>query len=206
MYEALYFGIMSKSAYFGLIPEGQPRTLAMVADDLFLQGHCRGNNERTRTRIPRLPRRILRAYRQYSCCKTSFARSMEAKKVKEQLLSRLDKVRGNGTKYRAKCPARDHSSGDNTLSLLFNSDGRILIHCHAGCEVNDVLESIGLSLSDLYPDGAIRDFMASAQQKPKQHKYDAWLELCDQQRKAGVKLSRETLELEKQMYLRKRQR
>ena len=130
---------------------------------------------------------------------------MEAQKVKEQILSRLDKVRGNGHKFRAKCPARDHSSGNNTLSLLFNDDGRILIHCHAGCEANDVLEAIGLSLSDLYPDGAIQDFMASAKQKPKEHKYDALLELCDHQRKSGVKLSKETLDMEKEMYLRKRQ-
>lgn len=125
--------------------------------------------------------------------------------MKEQILSKLDKVRGNGHKYRAKCPARDHSSGNSTLSILFNDDGRILIHCHAGCEANDVLASIGLTLSDLYPDGAIQDFMASAQQKPKNNKYNAWLELCDQQRKAGVKLSKETLELEREMYLRKRQ-
>lgn len=132
---------------------------------------------------------------------------METQEVKENILSRLDKVRGNGTKFRAKCPARDHSSGNQTLSLLFNDDGRILIHCHAGCEVLDVLSAIGLSLSDLYPDGAIKDFMASAAPKKPEGKYDAWFELLEMQKerckKEGTRLSDETIKLAREMYKRK---
>ncbi len=128
--------------------------------------------------------------------------------MRDVILSKLQKVKGNGTKYRAKCPVRHHSSGDNTLSLLFNDDGRILIHCHAGCEANDVLESIGLSLSDLYPDGAIRDFMASASVKAKGHKYDAWLELFERNLKnlkPGHRFSEATLKDAREMYLRRKQ-
>ena len=123
--------------------------------------------------------------------------------MKDQLLSRLEKVKGNSTKYRAKCPVRDHSSGDNTLSLLFNDDGRTLIHCHGGCEANEVLEAVGLSLSDLYPDGAIREFMASATVQKKQNKYESWLELMDRQRgklQSGDRFTDDTLKLAREMY------
>jgi len=129
--------------------------------------------------------------------------------MKDVILSKLQKVKGNGTKYRAKCPVREHSSGDSTLSLLFNDDGRILIHCHGGCEPNDVLESIGLSLSDLYPDGAIRDFMASAAapERIKRHKYDSWLELFEynlKKLKPGHRFTEETLKDARTMYLRRK--
>jgi hypothetical protein len=38
-----------------------------------------------------------------------------------------------------------------SLSVTSGSDGRVLIHCHAGCETPRVLETIGLRLSDLFP-------------------------------------------------------
>lgn len=81
------------------------------------------------------------------------------------------------------------------------------MHCHAGCDVADVLASIGLSMSDLYPDGAIRDFMASAAQKPKTNRYDAWLEVFERQKqqckREGTRLSPETLQLAREMYKRR---
>ena len=123
------------------------------------------------------------------------------------ILTKLDKVRGNGKRYRAKCPVSDQSSGDNTLSILFSTDGRTLIHCHAGCEASEILAHIGMTLSDLYPDGAIQDFMASAQKKPKEGRYDSWFELLERKKKQlkkGERLSDETINLAKQMYLRKR--
>ncbi len=120
------------------------------------------------------------------------------------ILSKLDKVKGNGTKYRAKCPVRHHSSGDSTLSLLFNTDGRILIHCHGGCEANDVLESIGLSLSDLYPDGAIRDFMATAAVKKPTNNAITVMEIANDMRASGKRLTQKELQEERQAYLRSR--
>lgn len=123
--------------------------------------------------------------------------------LKESILSKLSHVKGNGTRYRAKCPARDHSSGNNTLSILFNDDGRILIHCHGGCEANEVLNSIGYSLSDLYPDGAIRDFMAAAKEPVKTNKYQSWLDLMDRQRGKlgkGERFTNDTMTLAREMY------
>lgn len=132
--------------------------------------------------------------------------------MKEVILPRLENVHGNGTKYRAKCPAREHSSGNSTLSILFNTDGRTLIHCHGGCEANDVLEAIGLSLTDLYPDGAIQKFMNEAAKshapKPKQNKYQAWLEVAERQRRKlqkGERFTPSTMQLLHEMYLKSKQ-
>jgi hypothetical protein len=55
--------------------------------------------------------------------------------------------------YKALCPA--HHDKSPSLSLGIARDGRFLVHCFAGCEARAVLAAVGLSLSDLYPDGEI---------------------------------------------------
>ena len=70
----------------------------------------------------------------------------------EKLLERLEMVRKTGTgKWIARCPA--HDDGTPSLSVTEIEGGnRLLIHCHANCGALDVLESIGLDWSALYPD------------------------------------------------------
>jgi hypothetical protein len=79
----------------------------------------------------------------------------------ERLLGRLDGVTGSGPTWRARCPA--HGSRGATLAVREVDDGRVLLHCFAGCEPAEVLGAIGLGLGDLFPDrpaehrqGAIR--------------------------------------------------
>jgi len=76
----------------------------------------------------------------------------------EDFISRFPGARktGNG-KWSAKCPA--HEDRDPSLSLGVLPDGRILIHCHAGCEPLAVLGAVGLDLSDLFPDKGLADYM-----------------------------------------------
>lgn len=71
--------------------------------------------------------------------------------VVEMLLSRLAKVKvtGKGT-WLACCPA--HGDKHPSLTLRALDDGRILLHCFAGCGAADVMGSLGLSLEDLYPE------------------------------------------------------
>ena len=70
----------------------------------------------------------------------------------EKLLERLEMVRKTGTgKWIARCPA--HDDGTPSLSVTEIEGGnRLLIHCHGGCGALDVLESIGMDWSALYPD------------------------------------------------------
>jgi hypothetical protein len=66
----------------------------------------------------------------------------------DRLLERLNGVRQVGPdKWRAKCPG--HDSRSLTLSIA-DRDGRVLLHCFAGCATDAVLSTVGLTFSDLY--------------------------------------------------------
>jgi putative DNA primase/helicase len=63
------------------------------------------------------------------------------------ILGYLRGVRRSGDGWMALCPAHD----DRNASLSVHvSDGRILVHCHAGCATEDVVSALGLTMSDLF--------------------------------------------------------
>ena len=66
-----------------------------------------------------------------------------------ELLTRLDKVTGKYPKWSARCPA--HMDRSPSLGIRQLDDGKILINCLAGCGAVDVMDAIGMSLSDLFP-------------------------------------------------------
>jgi len=67
------------------------------------------------------------------------------------LLSRLERVRktGNG-RWTCRCPA--HEDKGPSLAVRELDDGRILLHCYAGCETQSVLDAVGLAFEDLFPE------------------------------------------------------
>lgn len=68
----------------------------------------------------------------------------------EQILDRLDHCKATGNdQWHASCPGHDDRSP--SLSIKAKSDGRVLLHCHAGCGAIDVLNAIDLDFSALYP-------------------------------------------------------
>lgn len=68
----------------------------------------------------------------------------------ENLLSRLERVKRTGAgRYQARCPAHDDKGP--SLSIRELDDGRVLVHCFAGCDVHSVLSAVGLSFDDLFP-------------------------------------------------------
>lgn len=67
------------------------------------------------------------------------------------ILSHFNKVRAtskNGS-YNCLCPAHDDSSA--SLSIKICEDGRVLIHCFAGCDIQSILGAVGLTLDDIVP-------------------------------------------------------
>lgn len=69
----------------------------------------------------------------------------------ETLISRLDGVKETGQgKYVARCPA--HEDRSPSLAITETNDSKILVHCFAGCETEDVLAAVGLKFSDLMPE------------------------------------------------------
>jgi len=68
----------------------------------------------------------------------------------ELLISKLDKVKQTGPgRWVACCPAREDKHPSMTIREL--DDGRILIHDFGGSTVNEILDAIGMDISDLFP-------------------------------------------------------
>jgi hypothetical protein len=66
-------------------------------------------------------------------------------------LSNLEGVRQTGHgRWVAKCPAHDDRSPSMAVREL--DDGRILLHCFAECSPDEILDAIGMTFSDLYPE------------------------------------------------------
>ena len=68
-------------------------------------------------------------------------------------LARLDDVTPTGdSKWRAKCPA--HHSRGRPLAIGESDTGSILVNCFAGCDVQEVVTALDLSVRDLFPSHA----------------------------------------------------
>jgi hypothetical protein len=68
----------------------------------------------------------------------------------ENILNRLEKVKGRNGAYTACCPA--HTDKSPSLAIRELEDGRILLKCFADCSVQDIMGSIGMEIGDLFPD------------------------------------------------------
>lgn len=68
----------------------------------------------------------------------------------ETLNQRLHVVQHRGSTADARCPAHD----DNRASLTFGmgENGGVVLHCHAGCEVKDILDAVGMTFADISPE------------------------------------------------------
>ena len=66
----------------------------------------------------------------------------------DRVLMLLDDVRDQGTGWRATCP-NGHKKR-NQLNIKEGDDGRVLMHCHAGCDWEEVLSALGLQKKDLF--------------------------------------------------------
>ena len=65
-----------------------------------------------------------------------------------RVLERLPRARPfRAGQWRAPCPS--HQSRGLTLGVA-ERDGRVLLHCFAGCETDAVLAALGLELRDLF--------------------------------------------------------
>ncbi len=94
----------------------------------------------------------------------------------EVILNRLQGVKQKAThKWLAKCPAHDDRSP--SLWVRLADDDKVLIHCFGGCQVADVVASVGLELSDLFPKQAS---YGKATHKPRFNAADL-LSLCVQE-------------------------
>lgn len=66
-----------------------------------------------------------------------------------EFVSRLDGVKPSGNNYIALCPAHDDKK--QSLSVSTGEEGQILVYCHAGCDTQEIVSAMGLSMSELFP-------------------------------------------------------
>jgi hypothetical protein len=76
----------------------------------------------------------------------------------DTLLSRLSGVKASAAgRYIARCPA--HPDRSPSLTIRAEEDGRILVHCFAGCSAVDVVGAVGLTMSELFPAPLTREYL-----------------------------------------------
>lgn len=109
----------------------------------------------------------------------------------ETLLWRLEAARRvSEGRWVARCPA--HEDRSPSLSVRQLDDGRTLIHCHAGCAPGDVLAAVGLSMSDLFPDGPLYHHARGVRRQHEARAYhEAVVEIAAGDLKGGRRLSRD---------------
>ena len=67
----------------------------------------------------------------------------------ELVLSNIPDAKQSGSGWSAPCPA--HKDRNPSLSITEGDEGRVLLHCHAGCSAEAITETLGLKMSDLMP-------------------------------------------------------
>lgn len=69
----------------------------------------------------------------------------------DKLLNQLAKVKRTGRQsWMACCPA--HEDKSPSMTVTEKDDGRVLVHCFAGCSVDEILGAVGLTFDDLFPE------------------------------------------------------
>ena len=72
------------------------------------------------------------------------------------LFGELDKLksltprRGFKASFEACCPA--HGDKSPSFRIDVTQDGRILVHCFAGCSVDEICRACNIHITDLFPD------------------------------------------------------
>jgi len=67
----------------------------------------------------------------------------------EKFIEALDGVRKGSQSWMALCPS--HNDTSPSLSISAGTDGRILVHCFAGCSIQEICDALGLQVRDLFP-------------------------------------------------------
>jgi hypothetical protein len=75
----------------------------------------------------------------------------------QRILSSLDGVKTEeNRKWRATCPVcRD---ANPSLSIAIGDNGTILLHCHAGCSLDELCMAVGATSQELFPDAGPQQF------------------------------------------------
>jgi hypothetical protein len=83
-----------------------------------------------------------------------------SKRLTAEDVAYMLRARRSGQGWSARCPVPGHGKGrgDRTpaLSISEGRDGRVLLHCFAGCEPEEIVAQIGVRMTDLMGDAPQR--------------------------------------------------
>lgn len=65
------------------------------------------------------------------------------------ILDSVENVKPNGQGWVGCCPVHE-SKSRSSLSIKQAEDGRVLLHCFAGCSALEIVHALGLELADLF--------------------------------------------------------
>jgi len=82
----------------------------------------------------------------------SLCPEQKASPTLDRVLAQLKGVRTSLRGWRACCPA--HGDLEPSLSIGLGEQGQVLLKCFAGCSLERIVEAIGLTILDLFPDAA----------------------------------------------------
>jgi hypothetical protein len=66
-----------------------------------------------------------------------------------RVVARLDELGSRGRGANRQCPA--HDDANPSLRIARGRNGGVVLHCHAGCTPEAVLDALGLTWADLFP-------------------------------------------------------
>jgi putative DNA primase/helicase len=84
----------------------------------------------------------------------------------ESVLSRLKGVRRSQHGWLACCPA--HHDSEPSLSIGLGDEGHILLKCFAGCSLERIVEAMGISVVELFPNASSASAMQPEHMQRKQ--------------------------------------
>jgi len=67
----------------------------------------------------------------------------------DKVLSHLEDYTARRDEFRARCPAHNGTSADS-LSIKEGHDGRALLTCYSGCELQEICSALSISVVDLF--------------------------------------------------------
>ncbi len=68
----------------------------------------------------------------------------------EVVLAKLPDARRDGPGFKARCPA--HEDHNPSLNVTEAEDGKVLLRCWSGCSTESIVEAMGLTMRDLFPE------------------------------------------------------
>ena len=87
----------------------------------------------------------------------------------EIVLAKLSGATENASGWSALCPA--HEDKNASLSVADGEDGRCLLKCHAGCDVEAIVGAINLTMADLFAKNGREASAGEASEPSKPHRH-----------------------------------